>query len=355
VQQLTLELRDKLRFTELQLAGAREEGGRLAHNVEELRSRLADADAQLMEERERQRRQEAVVRDLQRQLQASASDKQQALDRVHEEARRVESVASTKEQTIALQEQKVRSLQAELRRVKDEHVERSHLGETAQARLADQTRVNAELTQQLMLHKEQLKALHSARRSEAQMQGTLQQLHMDNARLLKLLSSTEEFRGFTHYAEDAGGVVYVPPQRGANGSAAGGGRGTAEQGLRPPEEVTRKANARPVRGAKREADYWVPADAYAVADDFRHQHVPHVPLEVFAELLIKLNRVWKARESRQLERQKDAANKRVGELRRKLQQSTPYEEVRREGLNGSPLPQPYPPPGPSENLTQPHP
>ena len=59
-----------------------------------------------------------------------------------------------------------------------------------------------------------------------------------------------------------------------------------------------------VRGAKREADYWVPADAYAVADDFRHQHVPHVPLEVFAELLIKLNRVWKARESRQLERQK---------------------------------------------------
>ena len=161
----------------------------------------------------------------------------------------------------------------------------------------------------------------------------LQQLHLDNARLLKLLASTEEYRGFTHHAEDAGGAVYVPhvpPQRGGSGGGSGGGIGSggggggggggAEGGacrlggggaeaaggggdggsggarpavLCPPDEVAQKANARAVRGAKREADYWVPADAYAVADEFRHQHVPGVALETFAALLVRLNRVWK--------------------------------------------------------------
>ena len=52
-----------------------------------------------------------------------------------------------------------------------------------------------------------------------------------------------------------------------------------------------------------------------------------MPLETFAELLIKLNRVWKAREAKALERQREAANRRVGELRRRLQHATPYEEV----------------------------
>ena len=122
----------------------------------------------------------------------------------------------------------------------------------------------------------------------------LQQLHLDNARLLKLLASTEEYRGFTHHAEDAGGAVYVPhmPQRGSGGGGGGGG-GARPTVLRPPDEVAQKANARAVRGAKREADYWVPADAYAVADEFRHEHVPGVPLETFAALLVRLNRVWK--------------------------------------------------------------
>ena len=79
----------------------------------------------------------------------------QLLRRSQEEQRRIDTVAATKEQTIALQEQKVRGLQAELRRARDEGAGRSQATEAVHARLADQERVNAELTQQLMLHKEQ--------------------------------------------------------------------------------------------------------------------------------------------------------------------------------------------------------
>jgi len=305
-QQLVVEMRDKLRFTELQLAGAREEGSRLANTIEDQRARLADVETELAGERERQRQQEPAIRELHRKVQAAENEKHAVLEELQQEQWRVERVSAAKEQTIALQEQRLAALQAELRQAR----EGQHSGQSAEARLADQTRVNAELTQQLMLHKEQLRTLHSARRSEAHLQAVLQQLHLDNARLLKLLASTEEYRGFTQHAQDAGGTVYVPhlpPQRGGGGGGGGGGAEAAGGGgarptvLRPPEEVELKANARAVRGAKREADYWVPADAYAVADEFRHAHVPGVPLETFAALLVRLNRVWKARETTALE------------------------------------------------------
>ena len=65
MQALQLELRDKLRFTELQLAGAREEGASLAATVEELRGRLGEAQSLASEQRERQRQQEPRVSELQ--------------------------------------------------------------------------------------------------------------------------------------------------------------------------------------------------------------------------------------------------------------------------------------------------
>lgn len=76
---LTLELRDKLRFTELQLAGAREEGSSLATNAEELRQQLAAAHATISEQRDLLRRQELHLRDLQGAMQLLEQEKQARL------------------------------------------------------------------------------------------------------------------------------------------------------------------------------------------------------------------------------------------------------------------------------------
>ena len=50
-------------------------------------------------------------------------------------------------------------------------------------------------------------------------------------------------------------------------------------------------------------------------------------MESFAQLLIKLNRVWRAREKATCERVRLRAGKRIGELRRRLAQQTPYDSV----------------------------
>ena len=119
-QQLTLEMHDKLRFTELQLAGSREDGSRLAHSVEDLRARLVEMESELLTERERQRRQEPAVRELHRSVQAAEDKKHAALEELQQERLRVERVSAAKEQMIALQEQRLESLQDELRQERPE-------------------------------------------------------------------------------------------------------------------------------------------------------------------------------------------------------------------------------------------
>ena len=69
----------------------------------------------------------------------------------------------------------------------------------------------AELSRQLLASKEQLRAAHHARRGDAHREEALAQLQSDNARLVKILATTEEYKEFVHYADDSGGLSYVPP------------------------------------------------------------------------------------------------------------------------------------------------
>lgn len=154
--------------------------------------------------------------------------------------------------------------------------------------------------------------------------------------LLRAPTRRDRRRQFVNYHEDSGGVTYLPPT-GVDGSGGAQQQRELQRDLvelrkqLARESVSSAAAAgggdHSVRSAEREADYWVPADAYTIANDFRHAHVPQLPMELFAELLLRLNRVWKAREGRSLERQRLRLTAKVEELRRRLSQSMPYEDV----------------------------
>ena len=103
---------------------------------------------------------------------------------------------------------------------------------------------------------------------------------------------------FVAYSEDSGGITYVPPPNYVPPPPSM--RDTefaAEAGMLHPKKE------RTVRGSSAEMEHWVPSDAYALANDFRRQHMAQMPMEIFAELLLRLNRVWRAREAKRLERQ----------------------------------------------------
>ena len=90
---------------------------------------------------------------------------------------------------------------------------------------------------------------------------------------------------------------------------------------------------RVVRGAAREVEHWVPADAHSLAHEWRRQYAPDTTADSFSELLLRLNRVWKAREGARLERQREKLGQRIGELKRQLSHGAPYEQV----MHGSEL------------------
>lgn len=212
LQALVVELRDKSRFTELQLAGAREESAKFSAGCEELRRQLSDAQGQLVGLQAQTHQQSPVIAELQAMVERGNHEKQALVEQLHQEQRRLEQTISNKEHTMQLQEQKLSSVSDELRRSLDAHTSSSAAAENASSRIAELERTNGELGRQLMSAKEQLKYLHLNRRSEAQVQALLHQLQLDNARLVKLLSSTEEYKEFVAYSEDSGGITCVPPQ-----------------------------------------------------------------------------------------------------------------------------------------------
>lgn len=348
MQALTIELRDKLRFTELQLAGAREEGTKFSASCEELRQRLSEADGRCVELQAASQQQSPVIVDLQSKLERASREKQALIDQLHQEQRRSEDVLQTKEHTMQLQEQKMHAISEELRRSLDTCQSSAAASEESQGRLAELERTNGELGRQLMSSKEQLKYLHVARRSEAQVQALLHQLQLDNARLVKLLSSTDEYKEFVAYSEDSGGLTYVPPPSGEpHFTPSATGRGSQGAASEEMVNLLHPQRERMVRGAAQETEHWVPSDAYALANDFRRQHMPALPMEVFAELLLRLNRVWRAREGKRLERQRVKASKKMGELRRRMAQTVPYEEVLQSAeITSASDPDPNPSPNP---------
>ena len=376
MQALQLELRDKLRFTELQLAGAREEGASLAATVEELRGRLGEAQSLASEPRERQRQQEPRVSELQATVERLTAEKSELQASLGAQQRRVDGLAQTKESTIQLQEAKLREVREELDHSRSSRHGDAQALEAAHARAAELERSNAELSRQLLASKEQLRAAHHARRGDAHREEALAQLQSDNARLVKILATTEEYKEFVHYADDSGGLSYVPPParqplasaRAAAGRANGGGFGgglstpprlprhpsrharprrrarapAASRGRRRRRRSAAARRAAPPRAptaptawcvARRAAWALVPADAHSLAHEWRRQYAPDTTADSFSELLLRLNRVWKAREGARLERQREKLGQRIGELKRQLSHGAPYEQV----MHGSEL------------------
>ena len=65
-----------------------------------------------------------------------------------------------------------------------------------------------------------------------------------------------------------------------------------------------------------EMEDWIPTDAFKVAHDFRNRCAGQVSASLMNQFLRDLNKVWKAREDKQIARIKSECNREVQFLRR---------------------------------------
>eukprot|EP00966_Prymnesium_polylepis_P147853 3415578-Prymnesium_polylepis.1 len=130
--------------------------------MEQLRQQVADAQAEAAEQRELVHRQAPQLMEVQTAFSLAQQERQELAHRLRDAELAADGVAHTKEQTIQLQEQKMRALHDKLRRSGDATSSTARALESANGRVADVERSNSELGLQLLQAKEQLKFLHVA-------------------------------------------------------------------------------------------------------------------------------------------------------------------------------------------------
>ena len=72
---------------------------------------------------------------------------------------------------------------------------------------------------------------------------------------------------------------------------------------------------------------WIPEDAFKVAHEFRNKCAGQVSASLMNTFLKDMNKIWKAREQKQIARIKSECNREVQFLRRQVQFKKPYDKV----------------------------
>ena len=168
------------------------------------------------------------------------------------------------------------------------------------------------LQSQVMDLKQQLIECHATRQSEGTALLEVEHMKADNDRLIKLLKTTKEYKGFAKFAEDnSGSVRYMNNTK----------RNKCSVRKCPANKPTENTDP------NAEDENWIPQEAFDVAYNFKFEHGGQLTDVLINKLLKALNSVWRERERRQIARVKNNCNQQLQKLRRQITNTAPLSEV----------------------------
>lgn len=97
-----------------------------------------------------------------------------------------------------------------------------------------------------------------------------------------------------------------------------------------PNKSLKATQASTTESDANESEDWIPEEAYKVAHDFRNKCAANVSKALMNTLLNDLNKIWKAREKKQIARVKSEVTREVQYLRREVAFKKPYDQVMHE-------------------------
>lgn len=141
---------------------------------------------------------------------------------------------------------------------------------------------------------------------------------LDNERLIKLLGATEQYSNFAEIATDSGANIRcLDNKRAPVAKPKGNPTGKSQKNGTKTKDFK----------AGEEFEDWIPEEAFKIAHDFRNKCASQIQVSLMNQFLTDLNKVWRAREQRQISRIKAECNREVQFLRRQLQFQKPYDKV----------------------------
>ena len=348
-----LAVRQQARDLELQLQEVQAENAELRANYDEALTKLGESLRVLEERAVSQATVTDSARELAAQVDALEGEKTAILNTSMANLRAYEEDAMEKDRALATArdaqaaaEDAVRTLRAQL----DGTAEQLRLANEAAARheaaavAARQTAVAA---------KEELTDMGQVVLDTKGLRTQVRHLRADNARLVRLLATTKEYKAFANYTfapDDTlpsgttkGSYLGLIPAAGSkaeaeylggpavSGSAAVGddlaaGDRAAWRDIEAYERHYGVDDSQAVE-AGREHELWVPSDALRLTIQFRRKHLAHLPTAVIRRFLQRLNGVWRRRYLKQMANAKAKYGETIADLRRQLNQRVPYREV----------------------------
>lgn len=193
-----------------------------------------------------------------------------------------------------------------------------------------------------------LDEMYLTRKSETGLQLEINHLKNDNIRLLNMLKTTEEFKDFAYLAEDcSGGVRYVKTNSMYSdgiSSKCNCSKGALYPNSKPckctgshdsvsSKKVNEVCRIKECLYRKIQEDTpfndnnWVPVEAFEFTRNFANKYRLNIDDSLAKELLYKLNLIWREREAKQVQRIKNKYQTEILDLRRKLNNIEPMEQV----------------------------
>ena len=398
------EAQDRLHFAESQLATARVANDKYATRFEELQARNRELEQEVWSSKDSSEARNVQLRKLERRIRDLEAEKESIVRNTVQEVRNYDEELNQTEEELRRAKKILLDRDQESRRLREETTQQQlqlvKLEEAARKNLRNAERVSlsfalseyafgpvcrrltvdepptlcAQATGTLDKMRQELQSHRSVVLGEQQLRIENEHLKIDNARIVRLLGSTKEYKQFLTYWEDGGGVTYLPAStsggkgKGKKGKGKGGkgkssiasslgrlsgldanldalgavndpalmkslvGPSGAWGDVRVFQKVYNRNDAgvsNPIdgKGFNAEKEHWIPTDALRLSVDFKLRHLPHVSMELISEYLRQLNEIWRLREQRHIARLKKKLQKQIQSVKRDALNKVPYAEV----------------------------
>ncbi|CDW72654.1 UNKNOWN [Stylonychia lemnae] len=295
-----MDLKDSLRFAETQINRMKDTNIQLTKRYEHAQEEIEKSHDQIARQAQHNHNLKLQNERLQQDLDELVMQNQNLLQRQSEDAisfeRRIEHLSQELQQykkMMISKDDSLRQIQLANEQLKEKNFQfESEISLKIEEidNLRNEARKKEELLDQFFLN----------RGAETAFKIEMEQLREDNKRLMKLLKSTKEYQEFANYVEDSGGNVRNVEK----------------------DFVTQYEQQLPA-----EDENWVPQEAFTLAHQFREKSGNELTPQLVNQLLQDLNKIWREREKKQIQRIKQQSQNEIIQLKRQLSHRTTFDEV----------------------------
>lgn len=245
-------------------------------------------------------------------------------DELDDRCQLLERDIALKDKAIAALHDREQNAHEQIRAVEHLHHRSQKSNAELEARLKVLEGTCTGLSDQLNERMGEIKTLGGVKKSQRHLQNEVDRMKVDNARLVKMLSSTREYAEFVQRAYAQSDVAYVQ-----HGSPLVDLRIITEDYLVTAQQRGGAAD-RPLGDAKSEFAHWIPADILHYARECRTRYLPAVPDDSFGNFLHAMHLRWRAHENRVLNKRELQHDREKQDMFRQVAQRKPHDVAKLE-------------------------